>query len=128
MGSGFWTRESLCWVVWACACVLFVCVCVCLQIISLVSMCSRGHCGSLFMGIMTLLFLDRGAHAAARGALEGDGRRLDRESLQYINHLGGEHSVVTGRRPHMAANTGHLARSSSSYMICKKGRGLYSDP
>eukprot|EP00964_Phaeocystis_antarctica_P003604 scaffold1947_cov65-Phaeocystis_antarctica.AAC.4 len=37
------------------------------------------------MGIMTLLFLDRGAHAAARGALEGDGRRLDRESLQYIN-------------------------------------------
>ena len=67
--------------------------------------------------------LDRGAHAAARGALEGDGRRLDRESLQYINHLGGEHSVVTGRRPHMAANTGHLARSSSSYMICKKGGG-----
>ena len=28
MWSGFWTRESLCWVVWACACVLFVCVCV----------------------------------------------------------------------------------------------------
>ena len=77
------------------------------------------------MGIMTLLFLDRGAHAAARGALGGDGRRLDRESLQYINHLGGEHSGVTGRRPHMAANTGHLARSSSSYMICKKGGGGY---
>ena len=75
------------------------------------------------MGIMTLLFLDRAARAAARGALEGDGRRLDRESLQYINRLGGEHSVVTGRRPHMAANTGHLARSSSSYMICEKGGG-----
>ena len=113
-----------------CVCAFRVCVCVFTEkgIISLVSMCSRGHCGSLFMGIMTLLFLDRGAHAAARGALEGDGRRLDRESLQYINHLGGEHSVVTGRRPHMAANTGHLARSSSSYMICKKGGGLYSDP
>ena len=51
MWSGFWTRESLCWVVWACACVLFVCVCVCVcdrkRITSLVSMCSRGNCGSL---------------------------------------------------------------------------------
>ena len=39
MGSGFWTRESLCWVVWAWACVLFVCVCVCVY-----RKGDQGHC------------------------------------------------------------------------------------
>ena len=69
MGSGFWTRESL-WFGRVRVC--FSCVCVAI---------AGGHCGSLFMGIMTLRFPGRAARAAARGALEGDGHRLDHESL-----------------------------------------------